>query len=292
MDVYCERCGTLQQTDSPDQKSLGGGVRRLISAMGLSADDDFRAANEGKALRLCLGCREYTCPNCWNAEAGVCLSCEPLPEPEVVHQPDMAPEPASMMSETVATVEAPDMAPTVAEPDLKLPVPLVFEEPEPEPEPEPVAAEPEPEPEVVVEPEPEPEVVAEPEPEPEVVAVPEPEPAPQVQMPPPAPLQVPPQPQVRPPLPAQPQAPPPSQMPRLPLPQPGERQVRPSISFDAPPPPAFVLNQPQRQYPPASAHMPSMASAQAAPSVKSCRNCQLELSARAQFCRRCGTAQS
>jgi hypothetical protein len=286
LDVYCERCGTRQATENAEPKTLAKGVRRLLSVIG-QPTDDLPVRRETKALVLCLSCREYTCPNCWNDDAGVCQTCEPLPEIETAPE-----QQAVVVSEAVAVDAAPAPPPIVSLPELHvvvepapesavaLPEPYVPPEPEPMvavPEPEPMVAEPEPEPEPFVA-EPEPSVAA---PEP-AVAVPEPAPKPPVTAP---------WPPVQPWPTTQLPRPTPLQMPRLPQPPPIDRPARPSISFDSPPPPAFMANRQTPAYPTIGTPLQAAPPAQAAPTVKACRNCQLELSARARFCRRCGTAQ-
>ncbi|MEP7158629.1 MAG: hypothetical protein ABI797_04325 [Chloroflexota bacterium] len=248
VDVFCERCGTRQPSPPPDPHTPGVIARKLLDATGFTtADRQPRAADE--YLRLCLTCREYSCPSCWNDDVGVCQTCAPLPEPVRVR---VAPEPEP---EPVLVAEA---------------------EPVAEPEPEPVlVAEAEP----VAEPEPEPVLVAEAEP----VAEPEPVAAEPTPLPEPGPT--------RPTLP---------RMPIIPLPRPRRPES------ELPLPPMFDVTEPPQihvermhaahvteQEFPAYASLPAPARVVAGPaSVRPCHNCQLSVSAKARFCRRCGTAQA
>jgi len=216
VDMFCERCGTRQPSPPPEPNSPGVLARRFLETVGLTTADGVRQPTD-LYLRLCLGCREYSCPICWNDEVGLCQTCAPLPQPAVV-----------------------------------------WVAPQPEPEPEPV---------VVVEPEPEPEPV--------VVAEPEPEPEP-----------------VRPALP---------RMPILPLPRPRQPEtelplppifdypVAPQIHFER----QHVTHAVQPEYPSyAQLARPTLHTTITPTGVRPCQSCQLSLSAKARFCRRCGTAQA
>ncbi|MEO7296483.1 MAG: hypothetical protein ABIZ57_10085, partial [Candidatus Limnocylindria bacterium] len=145
-----------------------------------------------ESFNFCIDCRQYTCVNCGNDDAGRCRSCAPIPGTD-----DLAERLAA--SAVAAPVDA-IAEPLVAEDEIQrrlgleswptsdLPTDAVAsngygDEPWPEVEAFPLEPEPEPEPvvaEIELEPEPEP-VVAEIEPEPEpvpVVAEIEPEPEP------------------------------------------------------------------------------------------------------------------
>src|SRR5207253_9031777 len=46
-------------------------------------EEERRKASHGldafhQTFNFCMSCRQYTCAACWNAEAGRCLSCEPI----------------------------------------------------------------------------------------------------------------------------------------------------------------------------------------------------------------------
>jgi hypothetical protein len=75
---------------------------------------------------------------------------------------------------------------------------------------------------------------------------------------------------------------------QLPLPPIVDYPVAPRIHFER----RHVAHAAQIEYP-SYAHLPAPAPVVAgSPSVRPCRNCQLSVSAKARFCRRCGTAQA
>ena len=102
---FCERCGTRYTFEAPKERSaalsgvrvLGKGLRKFALTRAASLDeaissakaDDERAAVARQldafhgAFHFCLSCRQYTCTDCWNEPAGVCLTCEPTPESQV-----------------------------------------------------------------------------------------------------------------------------------------------------------------------------------------------------------------
>jgi hypothetical protein len=288
IEVFCERCGTRQPSVPASDRSKLAFARRLLTSVNRTTADGVAAPVEDTSLRLCLGCRGYSCVACWNEAEGVCQTCVPMAEPVIVAEPEAPPEPVVVAGPEPVIVAEPEPV-VVAEPE-----PVVVAEPEPVVVAEPVdeipwpvaapveASEPEYEPALEVPPQPlfedptaalpvaaaapsasEPETVAEP------VAPAEPEPAPPV----------------RPHVPA-----PPAVLP--PLPPPAEPPVRPTITFDVPPPPAFVIAQQATQPAMLSAPtLPPQAVEQPQPTIRPCRNCQLALSARAHFCRRCGSRQ-
>ena len=277
-DVFCERCGTLQpKPEAAASRSAGVLARKMLDAVGII---EVRTEPAEDWLRLCLNCRGYSCPNCWNQAAGVCQTCVPLPEPVVV-------EP-------------------VVEPVVELPEPIKFPAPEPVPywvsQLEPlVAARAEPEPELEqvseIEPKAEPAIAAAlPEPEPVVVAEPEPEPEPVAAEPLPEPVFEPlpvarPTPPRMPVLPLPP--PRPADAPVMPLPTLPDYPVAPQIAFSAQPSFSASTSAAASAW---DAHM-LLAAPRELPAValanglRPCGNCQVTLSARAHFCRRCGTQQ-
>ena len=92
-DVFCERCGARQPVERREGAASGAGfARRLRSAVTGTTADGVHASTDSIYLRLCLDCRGYYCPNCWNDPVGVCQTCEPLPEPEVIPLQTLAPE--------------------------------------------------------------------------------------------------------------------------------------------------------------------------------------------------------
>jgi hypothetical protein len=230
---FCERCGTRYEFKAPTRlnplrKTRGfvGGLKNYLTSQDDLSDamgDAMRSEEEGLAsaqleafhesFNFCINCRQYTCLNCWNDDAGRCRSCAPIAGTD-----DLADRIAAAVAGNgaVAHVEPAMDDAAMAEADLQRRLGLdawpssdavagapgngyapeewpasddlagigaVAEEPEPmvaevafEPEPEPMVAE------VEFEPEPEPvvaEVEFEPEPEPVVAEVefePEPEP--------------------------------------------------------------------------------------------------------------------
>lgn len=96
--TFCERCGTRQEFRAP--RSLGpirktrgfigglknyiGGSDALSEAMreGMQAQESVIAAAQldafHESIHLCIDCRQYTCNDCWNVEAGRCRTCAPL----------------------------------------------------------------------------------------------------------------------------------------------------------------------------------------------------------------------
>jgi hypothetical protein len=223
VDMFCERCGTRQPSPPPEPSSPGVLARKFMDAVGLTTADGVRQPPD-LYLRLCLGCREYSCPTCWNDEVGLCQTCAPLPEPAVVW----------------------------------------------------VSPQPEPEPVVVAEPEPEPVVVAEPESEPEPVVVAEPESEPE-----PARPSLPRMPIIPLPRPRHPET-------ELPLPPVFDYPIAPQIHFER----QHVAHAPQPAYPSYVQVAQPLHDAVRPTGVRPCQGCQLSLSARARFCRRCGAAQA
>jgi hypothetical protein len=257
----------------------------MLDAAGIT---DTRPESAGEDwLRLCLNCRGYSCPTCWNETAGLCQTCAPLPvvvpeevvtplpEPVVIAPPAFEPMPEPIPY-WVTQLE-PLVAPRVeTEPEAE-PEPVVVAEPEPEPV---IVAEPEPEPLIVAEPEPEPVIVAEPEPEPLIVAEPEPEPLPERPTPPRMPV-----------LPLPP--PRPADAPVMPLPVVPDYPVAPQIAFGSQ---SSVNASAATAAPAFEAHMllkppPELRFETLVKGLRPCANCQLTLSPRAHFCRRCGSQQ-
>ncbi len=331
-EMFCERCGTRYEM-APT--SSGGKLsQRVLGAVGRKPKTP---TSSQPMLTLCLSCRGYTCPACWNEEAALCQTCAPLPE-QPVPQPVVAPtapqpinsSPALFSPEpepAFATEPEPMPWPVFVAPEVARaprPEPVAVAEPEPEPvamaEPEPVVmAEPEPEPEPVVMAEPEPVVMAQPEPEPVVMAEPEPvvmaepepEPEPVVMAEPEPVVMAEPEPEPEPvvmaePEPvvmAEPEAEPEPEP--APVPQPARTELPPFIGLPRWPrvepelpqaPPVYVIASQQSEWPPTMPlaplpiHKPAVDES-GVPPVRPCRQCNLPVSARAHFCRRCGSAQ-
>jgi hypothetical protein len=87
---FCERCGTRYTFTEQDTRRESGlskigrslGLRSAPKPAGeptvadaLPTHDPFRAT-----FHFCLECRQYTCQNCWNPDAGFCQTCYPLGE--------------------------------------------------------------------------------------------------------------------------------------------------------------------------------------------------------------------
>jgi len=101
---FCERCGTKFSFGPPPKPTRLSGLRvlsrglknyvltdgsSLTDVLSTARADELRrsAGNQLEAFHetfnFCMTCRQYTCSSCWNAEAGRCISCEPLPVTEV-----------------------------------------------------------------------------------------------------------------------------------------------------------------------------------------------------------------
>jgi hypothetical protein len=99
IESFCERCGTKYAFEQPGQrgrklKDLG----RTLGILGEEGAHESAGASRDPfhgVFRFCLECRQYTCPSCWNEQAGFCQGCVPLPE-----SPDMGD------FETAAAMEA------------------------------------------------------------------------------------------------------------------------------------------------------------------------------------------
>ena len=96
---FCERCGTRYTFEATTPRRLGLGRIRTLSrgvknfvandnasfseAMATAREDGTRSASLQqldafhRAFNFCMSCRQYTCRNCWNSNAGECLSCAP-----------------------------------------------------------------------------------------------------------------------------------------------------------------------------------------------------------------------
>jgi hypothetical protein len=321
VNVFCERCGSLQpRPETSTARSAGVLARRVLDAVGIT---ESQAQPGDDWLRLCLNCRGYSCPACWNDADGVCQTCAPLPEPVHVAPPEPAyvtlaePWPVFEAKPELAYVAETELAGVAQpEPDTVLvaapePVAATQQIGEPEPvlvadlAPEPAVAELAPEPIAVAEPAPEaePVAVAEPTPEAEPIAVAEPapeaepvavaEPTPEAE---PIVVEPAPEPATRPAPPRMPilplPRPRPADAPMLPLPTLPAYPVAPQIAFSEQTSATASVAAAEPAYqqhsllapPPDTSHVTSAG-------LRPCRNCELSLSARARFCRRCGTAQ-
>jgi hypothetical protein len=95
---FCERCGTRYEFKAPTRlnplrKTRGfiGGLKNYLTsqddlsdAMGdaMRTEEDQLAAAQLEAFHesfnFCIGCRQYTCLNCWNDGEGRCRTCAPV----------------------------------------------------------------------------------------------------------------------------------------------------------------------------------------------------------------------
>jgi len=88
-EMFCERCGKRYGSDSQTAAGSLPLARRLLRAVGVGGSMP-QPLSDAPFLRFCLACRGYSCPDCWNEDAGFCQTCVPLPEPAVVehvHEP-------------------------------------------------------------------------------------------------------------------------------------------------------------------------------------------------------------
>nr|MDQ3345579.1 hypothetical protein [Chloroflexota bacterium] len=96
---FCERCGTRYEFQAPTRlnplrKTRGfiGGLRNYLTSQDALSDamgDSMRSEEDNLAsaqlqafhesFNFCIDCRQYTCINCWNDDAGRCRSCAPIP---------------------------------------------------------------------------------------------------------------------------------------------------------------------------------------------------------------------
>jgi hypothetical protein len=102
--MYCDRCGARHEFERARPsgvarlRELTRGVRGYVMnetpTFGDAMTDAWSRLEEDGALEqyaevqktfsFCLDCRGYVCHECWNAEAGRCLTCVPLPGTEAV----------------------------------------------------------------------------------------------------------------------------------------------------------------------------------------------------------------
>lgn len=91
---FCERCGTRYTfTEPQESKPEAGRNKRALFGRRTPARDADAEPSVSTALpsserfkgtfHFCLECRQYTCANCWNAEAGACIGCRAPGAPAV-----------------------------------------------------------------------------------------------------------------------------------------------------------------------------------------------------------------
>ena len=96
---FCERCGTRYEFQAPTRlnplrktRGLFGGLKNYLTSQDALSDamsdamrseeDDLASAQLDafhESFNFCIDCRQYTCVNCWNDDAGRCRSCAPIP---------------------------------------------------------------------------------------------------------------------------------------------------------------------------------------------------------------------
>src|SRR5688500_17356154 len=96
---FCERCGTRYEFSAPTRlnplrktRGLIGGLKNYLTSqddLGDALGDAMRSEEDRLAsaqleafhesFNFCIDCRQYTCLNCWNNDAGRCRSCVPIP---------------------------------------------------------------------------------------------------------------------------------------------------------------------------------------------------------------------
>ncbi len=89
---FCERCGKRYTSDAPIQSSESEGAKSGKSRLSrLARRGPDKGEEEAPAVsttsppsdacagtfHFCMDCRQYVCSDCWNAEAGGCLSDRP-----------------------------------------------------------------------------------------------------------------------------------------------------------------------------------------------------------------------
>ncbi|MEO7118799.1 MAG: hypothetical protein ABIZ34_07495, partial [Candidatus Limnocylindrales bacterium] len=131
---FCERCGTRYAFDVPRAERKGIGAN--IGAM-LRGKDSQETAPKAldpflTVFRFCLDCRQYTCPSCWNEEAGFCVSCVPPADiadrnPVYVEEP---PAPAVVPDHTHDVWPTTDLLNEPAQQNGAHPLPALYEGPD------------------------------------------------------------------------------------------------------------------------------------------------------------------
>lgn len=227
---FCERCGTRYEFRAPTRlnplrktRGMLGGLKNYLTSQDALSDamGDAMRAEQGalasaqleafhESFNFCIDCRQYTCINCWNNDAGRCRTCAPIAGTDdlvdrmsgTFGEAQATPWDGAMAEDDLQrrlgldiwpTVDLPSEAttnghatiadwpssdqlastvsPAPEPPTIPEPEPFAFEA-MPQPEPEPVAFEAAPEPEPVA-------FEAVPEPEPEPIR-PEPAPKPRI----------------------------------------------------------------------------------------------------------------
>ena len=105
---FCERCGTRYTFESNVRRRglkgihlLSLGLKHFVENDGSTISEAMEAARGDlvrsasaeqidvfhRTFNFCMGCRQYTCANCWNTAEGMCLTCAPDLSREVLPAP-------------------------------------------------------------------------------------------------------------------------------------------------------------------------------------------------------------
>ncbi|MEX1295163.1 MAG: hypothetical protein AB1Z67_03225, partial [Candidatus Limnocylindrales bacterium] len=87
---FCERCGTRYTSSAPEPAPAPEAGKSRFGRFGRRGQDKAAAEPQPSApatspasdafagtFHFCMDCRQYVCTNCWNAEAGGCLTDRP-----------------------------------------------------------------------------------------------------------------------------------------------------------------------------------------------------------------------
>ena len=94
---FCERCGTRYEFRAPTRlnplrktRGIFGGLKTYLTGQDSLSEamDDAMRTEQGalasaqleafhESFNFCIDCRQYTCVNCWNDDAGRCRTCVP-----------------------------------------------------------------------------------------------------------------------------------------------------------------------------------------------------------------------
>ena len=139
---FCERCGTRYEFKAPTRlnplrktRGLFGGLKNYLTSQddfGDAMGDAMRTEEEQLAsaqleafhesFNFCINCRQYTCVNCWNDDAGRCRSCAPIPGTDDLAERLAASFAGGGAAPVAPPAEAADggqLQPTMAEADLQ-----------------------------------------------------------------------------------------------------------------------------------------------------------------------------
>ena len=118
---FCERCGTRYEFKAPTRlnplrktRGMVGGLKNYLTSQDSFSDSlsDSMRTEQGalasaqleafhESFNFCIDCRQYTCLNCWNDDAGRCRTC--LPDAGVDDVPDSMPAAPVIGAEVMAT---------------------------------------------------------------------------------------------------------------------------------------------------------------------------------------------